>query len=81
MKVGNVLADEVVDLGVVAGPPGVEVLGSAIAPLPGRGHVADGGVEPDVPVVARRVGDLEAEVRIRSRHVPVPERLVQEVTL
>ena len=46
-----------------------------------RGDVADRRVEPDVPVVARAVGNLEAEVRRRPRDVPVAQRLAEEVAL
>ena len=81
VEVGDVLADEVVDLGLVAPPPVVEIFPLAVAPLAGRADVPDRGVEPDVPVVARRVGNLEAEVRRRSRNVPVAERLVQKMAL
>jgi hypothetical protein len=35
------------------------------------GHVADGGVEPDVEVLAGGVGYLEAEVGGVARDVPV----------
>ena len=44
-------------------------------------HVADRRVEPHVPVVAGRVGDLEAEVRRGPRDVPVAQRLGQEMAL
>ena len=81
MEVGDVLADEVVDLGLGAPPPVVELLAVPIAPLLGRGDVADGGVEPDVPVVAGAVGNLETEVGGRPRDVPIAERLVEEVAL
>ena len=53
-------------------------LAGALAPVPGRAHVADRRVEPDVEVVARRVGDLEAEVGRRPRDVPVAQRLGEE---
>ena len=62
VEIGDVLADEVVDFGVRVAPPVVELLTGAIAPFKRRGHVADGRVEPDVPVVARAIGDFEAEV-------------------
>ena len=46
-----------------------------------RADVADRGVEPDVPVIAGTVGNLEAEVRRRPRDVPIVQRLAQEVAL
>ena len=51
----------------------------ARAPL-GRGrHVAHRGVEPDIPVLARGVGNLEAEVGGRPGDIPVAERLAEKV--
>src|SRR4051812_234035 len=62
VEIGDVLADEVVDLAIFGAPPVVELLASAIAPLLGRGHVANRSVEPHVPIVAGAVEDLEAEI-------------------
>ena len=59
VEVHDVLADEVVDLAIVALPPIFEVFPGFVAPLAGGGHVADRGIEPDVPVVPRLTGDLE----------------------
>ena len=64
-----------------APPPIVEPLAVRVAPLPRRGQVADGGVEPDVPVIARAVGNLEAEIGRRPRHVPIVQRLAEEMAL
>ena len=52
-----------------------------LAPLFRRADVADRGVEPDVPVVAGTVGNLEAEVRRRPRNVPIVQRLAEEMAL
>ena len=41
-----------------------------------RGEVADRRVEPDVEVLARRVGDLDAEVGRVAADVPVGEAAV-----
>ena len=81
VEVGDIFANEVVDLDLVAPPPVVQPLAVALAPLPRRADVADGGVEPDVPVVARAIGDLEAEVGRRPGDVPLPQRLLEEVAL
>jgi hypothetical protein len=40
------------------------------------GEVADGGVQPDVEVLARRVGDLDAEVGRVAADVPVAQAVV-----
>ncbi len=59
----------------------VEILAVPVAPLAGRAQVADGGVEPHVPVLARAVRDLEAEIGGRARDVPVAQRLAEEMPL
>jgi len=53
MKIRDVLANEVVDFGSVAGPPLVEILALTPAPLEAGGDIADRRVEPHIPVVAR----------------------------
>src|SRR3954464_8009832 len=90
VEVGDVLADEMMNLAAPADgggtfrqvplrPPIVELLAGILAPLCERRHVANGGVEPDVPVITGAIGDFEAEVRSRAADVPVAERLSQEV--
>ena len=81
VEIRDVLADEVVDFRLLAPPPSVILLAVAITPLLGRGDVSDRRVEPDVPVVAGTVGDLEAEVWRRPRDIPVLERFAQEMAL
>ncbi len=73
VKVGDVFADEVKDLGITAGlPVGIEVypLGPVTEVSEAR-HVADGGVQPDVEELAGPVRDLETEVRGVPGDVPV----------
>ena len=81
VEVGDVLADEVVHLGLGVSPPRVEILAVGGTPLVCRGHIADRSVKPDVPEVTRGVGDLEPEVRFGSRDIPVPQRFTQEMPL
>jgi hypothetical protein len=70
MKVEDVLADEVIELGGRIRPPVlVEIEPLAVAEILERAHVADRRVEPDVEILAGRVGDLEAEVRCESREM------------
>ena len=74
VEIEDVLADEVVQLGVAARPPvGVEVQAFTRAQVGETRHVADRRIEPDVEVLAGRAGDLEAEVGRIARHVPVPQ--------
>ncbi|MNQ13942.1 hypothetical protein D3C85_268700 [compost metagenome] len=79
VEVDDVLADEVVQLGRrVLAPEGVEIqLGSARAEVLEAGHVADGGVQPDIEVLARLVGDLEAEVGRIAADVPFLQAGIQ----
>ncbi len=81
MEILNVFADEMVNFGLLVLPPVGEIFAMSIAPLSCGGHVADGGVEPDVPVVAGAVGNFETEIRRGSRNIPIAERLVQEMPL
>jgi hypothetical protein len=74
VEIEDVLADEVVQLvAAVRLPPVLE-----IQPCPGAvvgegGHVTDRRVEPDVEILARRIRDLETEVRRVARDVPVAQ--------
>ena len=73
VEIGDVLADEVVQLGVRAGRPEVfegEILAPVAQRLEAR-HVADRGVQPDIEILARRIGNLEAEIGRVARDVPV----------
>ena len=80
VEVGDVLADEV-DL--LDRRIGEEVIEAALFAVPGgaavvevgleRGQVADRRVEPHIEVLARRVGDLDAEVGRVAADVPVAE--------
>ena len=81
VEVGDVLADEMVHFGVARLPPTVEVSASAIAPLLGRGDVANRRVEPNVPIVAGAIGNLKAEVRRRPRDIPIAKRITEKVPL
>ena len=62
MEVGDVFADEMVDFGLIAFPPIVQVLLMLFAPLPGRSDVTDGCIEPDVPVIPGAIGNCESEI-------------------
>jgi hypothetical protein len=72
VEVEDVLADEVVELGRrVRLEPFVEIEAVPAAQVLERAHVADRRVEPDVEVLARRIGDFEAEVGRVARNIPV----------
>ena len=78
MKIQNILADEVIQLGLgILAPEFVEVETIARAQVLEAGHVADRRVEPDVEILARRVGDLEAEIGRVARDVPVLQPRVE----
>ncbi len=88
VEVDDVLADEMHLLHRRIGDEGVETLGGARGRVPvlcglplvemvfQAGEVADGGVEPDVEVFARRVGNFDAEVGRVARDVPVGQAAV-----
>ena len=72
VEIQDVLADEVVQLGIGALLPVViEVDASLCAELFEAAHVADGRIQPHVEILARRIGDLKAEIRRVARDVPV----------
>src|SRR5690606_28378901 len=72
VEINDVLADEVVELGLGVGVPvlvEVQVRAPAAQVLE-AGHVADGGVEPDVEELAGGIGNLEAEVGRVAADIP-----------
>ena len=75
VEIDDVLADEVVELPVAAGPPpSVEVealVMGAPAQVEEARHVTDGGVEPDVEILAGVAGNFEAEIGGVAADVPV----------
>ncbi len=72
VEVNDVLADEVIDLGVRIGlPVAVKVDALLLAQVLEAGEVADRRVQPHVEVLARRVGNLEAEVGRIAGDVPL----------
>ncbi len=75
MEISDVLADEVMDFHVVILPPIRELLTVQVTPLLCAGNVANGRIEPDIPVVAGKVRDLEAEVLGGASDIPVSEFL------
>ena len=71
VEVDDVLADEVVQLGGgFLAPVVVEAQAFAVAVVLEAGHVADGGVQPDVEVLARVAGDFETEVGGFAGNIP-----------
>ena len=71
VEVGDVFADEVVKLGVVAfAPEGVKIEVFAVAEGAEARHVANRRIQPDVEVFAGRVRDFKAPVGRVARDVP-----------
>ena len=66
MEVDDVFSNEVMDLCVTALPPVFQFFIVGVTPLLSRTDIANRGVEPDVPIVARRVRNLESKIRSRS---------------
>ena len=73
VEIDDVLADEVHLLERRVGEQRVEVDAVVRAPGLQRGQVTDRRVEPDIEILSRRVGDLDAEVRRIAGDVPVGE--------
>ena len=74
MEIDDVLANEMVQLGGRVGvPERVEINTGLVTKIAEAGHVADRRIQPDIEVLARRVGNLEAEVGCVTRDVPVVE--------
>src|SRR4051812_5996800 len=73
VKVRDVLADKVMHFSRRRTPPIFKFLTMLLAPLPARSHVADWSVEPHVPIVARTIGNLKAEIRRRPRNIPITQ--------
>ncbi len=72
VEIGDVLADEMMDLGGAVRPPEiVETQTGAVAEVLEAGHVADRCIQPDVEILAGRVGDFEAPVRRVAGDVPL----------
>ena len=77
VEIGDVLADEVIQLGgALRRPEVVEGQRRALGFAPGAQrletrHVADRGIQPDIEILPRRIGDLEAEIGRVARDVPV----------
>ena len=76
VEVDDVLADEMYLLGLRVGEKGGEVDALFRAVILEAGEVSDGRVQPDVKILARRVGNRDAEIGFVARDVPVAQRLV-----
>jgi len=76
MEVDDVLADEMNLLGLRIGEKALEVNALFLAIVLEAGEITDGGIQPDVEILSRRVGDGNAEVGRVARDVPVTEDLV-----
>ncbi len=78
MEVDDVLANEVIDLGsAVTGPVVVELIIRAAAKILQAGHVANGGVQPDIKIFARGIGNFEAKVGGIAGDVPFLQFFIQ----
>ena len=78
VEIDDVLADEVVHLALGVGTPElVEVDARSGAVVLEARHVADGGIDPYVEVLALGTGNLEAEIRRVPADVPGLQALVE----
>ena len=72
VKTDDVLADEVIQLGSAAGfQVFIEVeIAAFVAQVFETGEVAHGRIEPDIEVLARRMGDFKSEIGTVAGDVP-----------
>ena len=71
VEVDDVLADKVIQLGIaVRCPVAVEVEAVLVAVMLEAGHVANRRIQPDIEVLARVAGNLEAEVGRLAGDIP-----------
>ncbi len=77
----DVLADEMDLLQIGVGQVGVEIDAVRIQQVLQRGQIAHRRVEPDVEILARRVGDLDAEIGRVTADVPVGQAALPVVLL
>ena len=75
VEVGDVLADEVVNLAIGIAPPSIERFAGLVTPFLRGCDVTDRRIEPDVEKIARRVGNFDPEIRCRSRDIPITKRV------
>ena len=74
VEVENVLADEVIQLGLAALAPEIVKLELGLrAQVLETCHVADRRIQPHVEILSRGIRNLEAEIRSVARDVPVLE--------
>ena len=78
VEIKNVLADKMIQLGLgIAVPEGIEVQAIAITQVFKTGHIANGGVEPDVEIFPGLVRNFKTKVGSVSRDVPIHEARVK----
>ena len=74
MEIQDVFADKVNQLGLgIRLPVGVEVQAFFFGKGLEGAHVTNRCIEPDIEILARRIGDGEAEVGCITRDIPVAE--------
>ena len=78
VEVDDVLADKMVQLAACApGPETIKVDVFPTAEVFEAGHVADGGIQPDVEVLARGIGNFKTEIRGIPADIPLLQAGVQ----
>ena len=73
VKVHDVLADEVIELGVVSGAPvfvKAQVIALVTEVQETRG-ISDRGIQPDIEILVLGAGDLKTKVGSVARDIPV----------
>ena len=78
MEVDDILADEMIQLGIGAWSPIVIelVIGFGTQGLE-AGHITHWGIEPHIEIFARRIGNLEAKIRGVATNIPLLQTAIQ----
>ena len=78
VEVNNILADKMVQLGTaVGGPVLVEVYAVAVAEIFKCGHIANGGIQPDIKIFAWSIGDFKTKVGCITADIPFLQPAIQ----
>ena len=78
MEVNYIFADKMVELSsAISLPVVIEIHAFAIAEIFKAGHIADWRIQPDIKVLARRIGNLKAKVGSIATDIPLLQAAVE----
>ena len=78
VEIEDVLADEMIELrGGIRRPKSIEIQPIGAAEILKTRHVADGSIQPDIKILARRAGNLETKIGLITGDIPVLKACVK----